>query len=176
LKVLLYVQATPLKRIATRFFLSSTAKKDPITLPSTIVCLIGRQMKKKPAMYRTLSSLANDIGWGHIVSSAYLHSRGAAQQVAEDLKFDKPGAACTLHAIVNAWARVLNLRPDPGFVPSAIFYREPLAVVNLASAGRLDSACIYAWPLCQGFADAEIAEPCSMYPQQTFQEHTDHQR
>ena len=66
----------------------------------------------------------------------------------------KKGEACTLHAIITAWVRALGLRPESNFRGNEDKYREAVQMVNLALAGYMDSATIYAWLRCREIANA----------------------
>lgn len=108
----------------------------PSFLPTTL----------RPKFNEKLVKLARQIGLCGESTQISVERYEAAQQ--------SDGAnTCSLHTILNGWARAMHFSLRETFNPSLQFYREALHLVNLALAGYLDSATIYAFFMCHKFVD-----------------------
>ena len=103
-----------------------------------------REFGKHENIYsRIADELTSICQWGTI--GAWADVQNVAVQ-------PQQGAPCTLHAVLNAWTRALDLEPNTEFRADRQFYDQALRLVNLASAGHLDSATLFAWLMCSRIA------------------------
>ena len=101
--------------------------------------------KHEGAYDQITKQLGIDVGWGEYDER---RMRECAWQ---------SGNTCTLHAIVNAWIRALDLTTNAGFEANESFYVEAVQMVNLPLAGYLNSATLVSWLKCRQLVESDKA-------------------